>query len=91
MVMVNESVRTRITWTAEQQLCPHCAKYYWQKMCESIGRVPSPTDNMIPKRPAFNPIEMIFLKLKAFPKKANSTQGIHPRTGGRSVGAKTGR
>jgi hypothetical protein len=47
MVVANESVPTRITQTAEQQLCPHCAKYYRQKMCESIGRVNGATDNMI--------------------------------------------
>ena len=46
MVVANQTVRTRITQTAEQQLCPHCAKYYRQKMCESIGRVNSATDNM---------------------------------------------
>ncbi len=63
MFMANHSVRTRTTQTAEQQLCPHCAKYYRQKVCESIGRVTSPTGNMIPKRPDFNPVEMIFSKL----------------------------
>ncbi len=56
MVMANHSVRTRTTQTAEQQLCPHCAKYYRQKVCESIGRVTGPTGNMIPKRPNFNPV-----------------------------------
>ena len=47
MVVAIESVPTTITQTAEQQLCPHCAKYYRQKMCESIGRVTSATDKMI--------------------------------------------
>lgn len=58
--MANDSVRTRTTRTAARQPCPHCAKYYWQTMCKSIGRVTGPTGNMIPKRPDFNPVEMIF-------------------------------